>query len=301
VAAGGRARLSTTRAGRGDRSTLPGIIPRGQRLSFHSDLYHVIVRLGWGAFSGLATLAFLGLNALFAGLYMLSPGSVANARTFADHFFFSAETMSTVGYGVMAPQTGWAHAVVTLEVIAGIATTAIITGLTFVRFARPSARILFSDKMVICPRNGVPHLMFRMANWRRNQIADAQLTVLVLVTETTLEGETMRKPVPLPLVRDRNPMFALSWTAMHPIDASSPFFGDGLEKLRAMNAEIFLSLTGLDETLMQTIAARWRYNLDDIVKDCRFADILVIREDGVRIIDYDKFHDTVPLVSDSSR
>jgi inward rectifier potassium channel len=277
------------------RLRFPPVVAVGQSLAFHEDLYHAILRLSWSAFLGLVTLAFAVTNVGFALLYMAAPHSVLNATTFLDHFFFSVETLATIGYGVMSPQTSWAHAIVTLESLTGIAATAMITGLTFARFARPSAKVLFSDKMVICPRDGVPHLMFRMANWRRNHVAEAQLSVILLVTETTSEGETMRRPLPVPLVRDRNPFFALSWTAMHRIDESSPFHGSGMDRLREQRAEVFLTLTGLDETLMQTIIARWRYALEDIVPDSRFVDVLRVREDGVRVIDYDKFHDIVPV------
>src|SRR5437868_13358198 len=116
---------------------------------------------------------------------------------------------------IPASASRFGNVVVSLEALAGIITSALITGLTFARFARPTARILFSDKAVIAPRDGIPHLMFRMANWRRNQIVEAQLDVMLLLTETTKEGETMRRPTALRLVRNMNPMFALTWTAMH--------------------------------------------------------------------------------------
>jgi inward rectifier potassium channel len=277
------------------RLVFPRIDVMGERLSFHEDFYHVLLRISWKAFFAFVTIAFVLTNIAFALLYMVSPGSVSNASSFVDHFFFSVETLATIGYGVMAPQNRWAHSIVTIESLAGIASTAMITGLTFARFARPSAKILFSDKMVICPRDGIPHLMFRMANWRRNQISEAQLKLFLLVSETTREGESMRRPMKIDLVRETNPLFALSWTVMHRIDEASPFFGDGMKRLREQRAEMFLTLSGLDETLMQTISARWRYELDDIVTDHRFADILVLRDDGTRVIDYDRFQDLVPV------
>jgi inward rectifier potassium channel len=272
----------------------PRVEAVGGQLRFHEDLYHVFLRLSWPWFLAFMAGGFLLTNLAFAGLYAAAPGSIAGATSFLDHFFFSVETLATIGYGVMSPQTRWAHGIVTLESLVGIAATAMITGLTFVRFSRPTAKVLFSEKMVITPRNGVPHLMFRMANWRRNQIAEARLSAIVLVTERTLEGETMRRPEPLTLVRDVNPFFALSWTALHRIDESSPFYGAGLEKLRKDRSEILLTLTGLDETFMQTIIARWRYRLDEIVPNSRFVDVLTVREDGTRVIDYEKFHDVVP-------
>jgi inward rectifier potassium channel len=273
----------------------PKVVAKGTRLAFHADLYHAILRLSWPAFFAFITLAFALTNVVFAGLYEARPGCIQNAGSFLDLFFFSVETLATIGYGEMTPQTPYAHTIVSIEALIGIVATAIITGLTFARFARPTAKVLFSNKMIIAPRDGVPHLTFRVANWRRNQIVEARISVFVLGTERTREGEVLRKPIPLALVRDSNPFFALSWTVMHKIDESSPFHGNGMAELLAQKADIFLTLTGLDETLMQTITARFRYTLDDVVAGVRFVDVLTIGEDGIRTIDYDKFHDVVPL------
>ncbi len=278
------------------KASLPVIKAVGQRLAPHEDVYHWILTLSWPAFVGWVTVAYVLTNALFGAAFWLARGSVTNASSFVDCFFFSVQTFATIGYGVMAPQTFWGNTLVTVEALVGILASASITGVTFARLARPTAKVLFSEKMVIAMRDGLPHLQFRIANWRRNQIVEAQLRVMVLLTETTAEGETLRRPSPIKLVRDNNPMFILTWTAMHPIDADSPFYGgaEAMKKLRAMNAEIFVSLTGLDETLAQTIHTRFRYQLDDIVHNARFADIL--RMDGdARIIDFDKFHDIVKL------
>lgn len=275
------------------RASLPVVKAIGQKLAPHEDFYHWVLTLSWAAFFGWMTVAYLLTNGLFALVFMAVPGCVANVHGFADSFFFSVETFATIGYGVMAPQSTYAHVVVSFEALAGILATASITGVTFARLARPTAKVLFSEKAVIAPRNGVPHLQFRMANWRSNQIAEAQLSAMILLTEITKEGETMRRPTTLELVRDKNPMFLLTWTALHPIDSDSPLFGGEptMEKLRAMKAEIFLTLTGLDETLAQTIHTRYRYRLEDIVYNARFADVLSTRPDGVRVIDFDKFHD----------
>jgi inward rectifier potassium channel len=290
-ASGPRPRLTVQN---GDaRASLPTVKVKGQRLAPHEDFYHWVLTLSWPAFFGWVTVAYLVTNALFGAAFWLARGSIANAAGFADCFFFSVETFATLGNGVMAPQSTAGHLLVTFEALAGILASASITGITFARLARPRARILFSEKAVVANRDGVPHLQFRMANWRRNQIGEAQLHVLVLLTETTREGETIRRPTSIKLVRDKNPMFLLTGTAMHPIDAESPFYGGDatMEKLRAMKAEIFLILTGLDETLAQTIHTRYRYQLDDIVYNARFSDILSMREDGTRVIDFDKFHD----------
>ena len=249
------------------RASLPTIKAVGQKLSPHEDFYHWVLTLSWPAFFAWMTVAYFLTNALFALAYLAVPGCVANVNGYLDCFFFSVETFATIGYGVMAPQSRYAHVVVSIEALAGIVATAMITGITFARLARPTAKILFSQNAVVATRDGVPTLQFRMANWRRNQVAEAQLSVMILLTEVTKEGETMRRPTMLKLVRDKNPMFLLTWTAMHPIDSDSPLFGGepALAKLREMKAEIYLTLTGLDETLAQTILTRYRYRLEDIV------------------------------------
>jgi inward rectifier potassium channel len=264
----------------------------------HKDLYHFVLAQSWPRFFLLTALTFLVTNLCFATLYWAVPGSVSNARpgSFEDAFYFSVQTLATIGYGGMAPATRYAHVVVTLEAFMGVLAVALITGITFTRFARPSARVLFANRVVISPRDGVPHLMFRMANWRRNRIVEARLGVVLLVTERTREGEVLRRQIDLPLVRDRTGVFFLTWTAMHRIDESSPFNGpDALARLRAQGAELFLSLTGLDETIGQTIHARRQYSLDDIVTNARFADVLSDDPNGTRVIDFRRFHDIVPV------
>jgi inward rectifier potassium channel len=198
----------------------------------------------------------------------------------------------------MYPATFFGHCVVTVEALLGLMSVALLTGLTFAKFARPTARVLFGERFVVSRFNGVPHVMFRMANWRGNLIVEAQLRVVVLIEEHTAEGHVFRRPVELPLVRDRNATFILSWTAMHKIDETSLFFGDDpLAKLRALKAQIFLSLSGLDETMGQTIHARYNYSLDDCAVNAKFADVVSPNHDGSRVVDYSFFHDVIPVES----
>ena len=282
-------------AGNFDRSRIRAL---GLERAWHKDVYHFVLAQTWPRFFLLTALLFVATNLFFGALYWAVPGSVTNMRpgSFEDAFYFSVQTLATIGYGGMAPLTRYAHVIVTFEAFAGVLAVALITGITFTRFARPSVRVLFSNKAVISPRDGVPHLMVRMANWRRNRIVEARLGVMLLLTERTREGDVMRRQIDLPLVRDRTSVFFLTWTAMHRIDETSPFFGEqGLQRLRAQQAELFLALTGLDETIGQTIHARTRYGLDDIGPNARFADVLSDATDGTRVIDYRKFHDVVKV------
>jgi inward rectifier potassium channel len=281
---------------------LPPLTVSGRQTSTWDDAYHFILGASWTRFLLLASAAYLALNALFACIYLLAPGSIAHARegSFEDAFFFSVQTMATIGYGGMMPATRLGHIFVTTEALIGILFTTLLTGLAFAKFARPSARVLFANRVVIAPRDGVPHLMFRLANWRHNLVVEAQLRVTLLRTHTTREGETMRIPTEIRLVRDRTALFAMSWLPMHLIDETSPFYGPhAIRDLIAERAEIYLSFTGLDETVAQTIHARKRYPLTDIVENARFADVLHIGEDGSRHIDYAHFHEVVPVTTKS--
>jgi len=269
---------------------------RGQLSRLHEDFYHTVLLWPWWRFFVFVGSVYLAMNTLFALVYLAAPGSIAGARpgSFEDAFFFSVQTLATIGYGVMAPATRFGHIVVTLEALTGIFGVALITGMTFAKFARPTARVLFGEKAVVTRRNGVPHLMFRMANWRRNMVVEAQLRASIVLEEITAEGEVMRRSIDLSLVKDRTSVFALTWTAMHLIDESSPFYGEGaLEKLRAQKAWLNLVLLGTDDTFGQTIHARHIYRLEDIAWWARFVDVVFLNED-TRIIDYSRFHEVIP-------
>jgi inward rectifier potassium channel len=268
-------------------------VGRSRRL--RGDIYHFVLDRSWPQYIGLLAATFFILNVLFALIYRIDPTGVANVRdgSLEDCFYFSVQTLATIGYGAMAPVDRFAHIVVTIEAITGTISIALIAGITFAKFARPTAQFLFADKAVVGPRDGVPHLAFRMANWRHNQVFDARLRVVLLSTRVTAEGELTRTLNDVPLVRNDTAFFVLTWTAMHRIDESSPFHGpDALERLRAAKAELFLSLSGIDETIGQSIYARKRYGLDDIVWNARFADVITLEDDGTRVVDYEKFHVT---------
>jgi inward rectifier potassium channel len=262
-----------------------------------ADLFHFVLTRSWSLLLVILCAGFIAINAGFALLYTLDPGAIAASDgSFEDAFFFSVQTMATIGYGAMHPQTRFAHVLVTLEAMIGVLSTAIVTGLTFARFARPSARVLFAERAVIGPHNGEPHLMFRLANWRHDDVVDAQVQVILLVSERTTEGEIQRRMIEIPLVADRTPLFSATWTVMHRIDAASPFHGTGaLAALRAGASELFLGVRGIDETFNTEVHARHRYTINDIAVGARFANVLMIRPDGTREIDYRYFHRLEPI------
>lgn len=263
-----------------------------------SDLYHALMTISWAAMLGLILCWYVLLNLLFALLYLLGGDCIQGAQSgaFGDAFFFSVQTFATIGYGTMAPTSTYAHILVTGEAFVGMLTAALATGLMFAKFSKPTARVLFANVAVVSPRNGVPHLMFRLANQRGNQIVEARLQVALARWERTLEGETMRRFYDLELVRQQNIIFALTWTAMHAIDERSPLFGATAQSLMDEGAEFAVSFVGLDETMSQTVHARWSYRPEEILWNHRYTDIISILPGGKRRIDYRLFHDTHAVV-----
>jgi len=273
------------------------IVGMGAWPSYWRDPYHLMLTIPWSGFLALAALGYVVANALFALAYLAGGDGIENARpgSFFDAFFFSVQTMASIGYGAMHPRTAYANVVVTIESLTGLMGLAMGTGLMFARFSQPTARVIFSSVAVITPYEGVPTLMFRAANQRRNQILEAQMRVRLMRDEVSAEGQFMRRVYDLNLVRNQNPMFSLSWTAMHPIDEQSPFYGATPESLDEAETSLVVTLSGLDETVSQTIYARHTYVSREILWNMRFVDIISKTKEGNRFVDYSRFHDVVPL------
>jgi inward rectifier potassium channel len=246
---------------------------------------------------------YLLLNFGYAVLFSLRPGSVFGARpgSLLDAFFFSIETMSTVGYGEMYPATLYGHVVVVIDVVTGVLLVPLATGLMIAKFTLPTARVLFSQNAVVAPFDGVPTLMFRVANVRRKQIVEAHMRLTLLRHEETEEGHRLRRMVDLPLARDSSPFFALSWTVMHPIDEASPFYGMGPDEYRSEAVQIIAVLTGIDGTTSSTVYARYSYASGDILFDHTFEDVVQVKDDGTVEIDFRRFHATYPALERSNR
>lgn len=279
------------------RDTADRVVAVGLRRPWFGDLYHRALTVGWWHFLGVGASVYIAANIVFALLYLIQPGAIVNARagSFADAFFFSVQTMATIGYGVMAPATLYANLLMTLETAVGLMFVALATGLAFARFSRPTAQVLFSAVAVIGPHNGRPALSVRVANVRQNQILAAEVSMTLLRDEVSAEGERRRRFYDLRLVRDRSPVFALTFTVTHEIDRDSPLYGMDRAALEATNAELVVATSGIDETLVQPVHARTSYLPHEIRWEHRFVDILGWTEDGRRAIDYRNFHDTMPL------
>ncbi len=261
------------------------------------DPYHLILTLSWPQFFLLIVAYFVFANLVFAAAFWLVDGSVANARpgSFLDLFFFSVETLATVGYGEMTPASTYGHVVAAVEILFGMMSLAIVTGLIFVRFSKPTARILFSDSLLIREFEGGRVLMLRVANERHNRIVEAGASLALVRQEETVNDDILFRIFDLPLVRDHTPVFALTWTLIHRIDAGSPLFGWDEARLVRQRARIIVSITGHDETMAAPVHALREYEAEQIVADHRFADVISVATDGARTIDLGRFHDTRPM------
>jgi inward rectifier potassium channel len=280
-------------------------LPRGKRMAVvkgqdkgrFMDFYHNILTASWPLFFAQLAAAFIVVNLIFAMLYVIDRGGIVNARagSFQDAFFFSVQTLGTLGYGAMAPRTLYTNLLVTAESFTGILTIALFTGIIFARFSRPFARVVFSKVAVVTPFDGVPTLMFRAANQRGEAIIDASVMVNLARQHTTVEGITMRRFQELKLTRSNSSLFALSWTIMHPIDQDSPLYGLTPEDMDAADMEIVIMLNGLDEILADRIYARHAYWADEIVWNRRFVDVISVTPGGTRMVDLTQFHDTIEI------
>jgi inward rectifier potassium channel len=291
-----RARPAKPRDTRIVRVGLRDVISHGIHREVLQDLYHYCMQVSWPRLFATIIGFFLVFDVLFGCLFHLAPDCIANLNPpgFLGDFFFSVETLATVGYGDMHPQTLYGHTVAMIEIFTGLLMLALITGLMFARFSRPKARFLFARSAVVRPVDGKLTLMFRAANERLNVVQDASAQVRMMRNDVTSEGYRIRRIVDLALVRSQHPVFSLGWNIMHIIDDASPLRQETAQSLDDHDAIFILSLSGTDETTGQMLMTRAEYPASAIRWNATFSDILKLT-DGTMHIDYSKFHDVDPL------
>lgn len=260
------------------------------------DPYYLVLSMRWATFMASVLLIFLIVNLLFAGFYWLAPGAVTNARagSFSDAFFFSVETLATVGYGVMTPATVYGHIVATAEIFVGMFLTALVTGAFFARFARPRPRLVFSDTAVIAPYEEGRALMVRVASRRLQGISETSARISYL-HENAIGETRFRRFSELKLVKSSIPVLSLSWTIIHKIEEDSPLWGMTPERLEAEAPTLLLSVTGFDEAISSIINDRKTYRAEHLRVAHVFVDILRELPDGFLELDITRIHETVPL------
>jgi inward rectifier potassium channel len=258
------------------------------------DTYHLVLTLSWPRFAALLLVVYILVNLVFAGLYLLGGRCIAELPpgSFSEAFFFSVETLATVGYGHMYPDTFYGHCVTTAEIVIGMFGLAVITGLIFVRFSRPTARILFSKRAVISPFDGVPTLMLRVANLRHVAMAEAEFRVMLYRDETIQEQEDVRRFYPLKLQFDRMIAFPVALTLRHVIDESSPLYGMTPEDLKKSDTRLMASVVCIDTVIPAPVQSASDYTYDDILWNRRFVEIYTETPEGRLTVDYGRIHTT---------
>jgi inward rectifier potassium channel len=261
------------------------------------DTYHLILTLSWPGFAGLVFGIYLLINLAFAALYMLNAHAVAEMRpgSFFDAFFFSVETLATVGYGHMYPETFYGHMIAMLEIMVGMFGLAVITGLIFVRFSRPTARIHFSKVAVIAPFDGVPNLMIRVANLRHQAMVEPEFRMILIRNIITAEGDEVRRFRSLKLEFDRLIAFPTVLTVRHRIDEESPLFGMTPEEFQRQDVRIIASIVGVDTVIVAPVQSFGDYNYEQIEWNRRFVEIYDQNEEGEWTVDYARIDETEDL------
>lgn len=257
------------------------------------DLYFFFLEGGWPRLLISFAFLYMALNVVFAALFMLEPAGIGGTErpSFDEAFYLSVQTLGTIGYGVLHPQTEWANLVVTAEAAVGMLFAALATGTILAKAARPRAAVLFARHAVITQQDGKPTLMVRAANARGNDVVEASVSISVVMDSVSAEGHHMRRVRDLKLIRDRQPMFGLTWTIQHIIDEQSPFFGVDLTEHSAVLGMV-VTLMGHDGTYGQTIYARHIYAPTEIRPGHHYVDVMSQLPDGRLVIDLTRFHDT---------
>ncbi len=294
--------IARDRAAAGDTSPLKiqrklsDAVRKGTPSELRRDIYFYFIEGSWTRVFVALTFLFVVANVLFAALYMLEPGSVLGADnvSFQEAFFFSVQTFSTIGYGVLSPGNAWGNAVVTAEAAVSLLSVALATGLVFAKASRAKASVLFSKPLLLTTMHGKPTLTFRVGNARGNEVVDASVTMTVVLDTITPEGHHLRRLRDLKLTRSRSPIFTLTWTVMHEIDEDSPLNGMNFDSPDLPVVSVIVTLVGHDGTYGQTIYARHQYTVDDLRPNHRFMDVISELEDGRIMIDYGRFHDIEP-------
>jgi len=260
--------------------------------------YHTLITMSWGKFWLIVLSGYLAANIIFAFIYVsLGPGTLDGAvgntyfYRFMDAFFFSAQTISTVGYGHISPRGMAANSIAALESMAGLLAFALATGLLYGRFSRPSAKIKYSEHIIIAPYlENSKGLMFRLTNLRRNTLIDLQMEVIFSYNED-VNGKKVRRFLPLELERKRVSILTLSWTVVHPLNDDSPLKDITPEDLASTEASFAILLKAFDDTFSQTVHSRTSYQYDEVVWGGKFKPTFDRDEDGRFILNLDKIDD----------
>ncbi len=268
------------------------------------NIFNRLMVCSWGRFLLLVISFYLILNFIFAGIYEIvgienlqGADLTSRGSRFMDAFFFSSQTLTTVGYGRIAPIGFWASSVAAIESLLGLLIFALATSLLYGRFSRPVAHILYSDKAIIAPYLDVTAFMFRIVNERANQLIDLQIEVAMSILEVQPNGKNVRRYYALKLERNRVNFFPTNWTVVHPITQESPMFGLSKEELLSRDGEFLILIRATEDTFNQTVHSRISYHASEMVFGAKFKSmVLDIEASGLSDLDLTKLSDIEEVV-----
>jgi inward rectifier potassium channel len=263
------------------------------------NFYHFLISLSWFKFIGVIVIWYTVMNLIFTGLYCAFcienlTGMVYrnDFERFMEIYFFSAQTLTTVGYGRINPMGFTAGSIASLEALVGLLSFALFTGLLYARFAKPNAVLMFSKNALFSPFNNGIGLMFRVANQLNSNLMNMKVQITLSIMEEDDKGNTNRRFfTPLNLERDNIIFFPSSWTVVHPIDEASPLFGYAWEDLHKLQPELLILASGFDESFNENVHARYSYSFINMVWGAKFIKILGANDSGMPLVDLGKLND----------
>jgi len=273
----------------------------GLKFSESFNLYHWLISLGWTKFFFLIFSAFIFVNLIFASVYYVIgvenlsvPAETSGIKAFMEAFFFSAQTITTVGYGRISPVNLTTNIIASVESLTGLLAFAIATGLLYGRFSKPNAKIVYSRHAIISPFNGITGFMFRVANKHKSQIIDCEVQVVFSRIEK-INDNSLRKFYNLKLEYPKIYFFASTWTVNHPINNESPLYGITEEEFNKSEAEFLILLKGFDDTFAQNVHSRFSYRHNEVIWNAKYKNIHVHNPEGKLTIELDKISDLEKL------
>jgi len=264
------------------------------RVGEKKSLFHILVTMTWPRFALVIISFYVVLNILFASLYVLVDfdgiGVTADYEVhnrFMIASFFSAQTLTTVGYGTLYPLNSVISALAATEALFGLMSFAIFTGLMYGRFSRPSHSIRFSKNLLHAPYKQGHALMFRIANERNYDLTELEARLLMSIVVND-NGKESRKYQNLEVENSKVTYFPLNWTIVHYVDEKSPLFGLTKDDFAASQVEWLVMIKGYNLSATQVVHARSSYTLGELVWNAKFKIPYQIREDGITLFELDK-------------
>jgi len=267
------------------------IIHHNSSSSF-SELYTYLITISWGMFFMYVFLGYILINALFAlgylaiGIEQITTPSNNMFEDFMNACYFSAQSLTTVGYGAMSPKGTSSSLLAAFEALTGLLSFSFITGLLYGRFSKPTPSVEFSNKIILREFNGGTALMFRLMNVRKSMMIEPSIQVTMSIPEMNNNGEVKRSFYILELERSNIMYLPTMWTIVHQINDESPLSKYSKEELKNLNAELFVLVNYYEQSFTQKLYQLYNYSLNDLEFNKKFVSTINYNTDGFVVLDH---------------